>query len=88
MEHKSIDTLHDMLKDAAAQVSAGSSYIHYKDSLKRYIVTGLSIMEDTDEIAVKYAMADVPDIEFVRPLAQWVEAVEWNGQQVPRFTRV
>lgn len=88
MDHKSIKELRQMLKEAEYQVTVGGKYAHYKDSAKLYTVTGLGILEATDEVAVKYAMLENPDIEFVRALNIWMETVEWDGQVVPRFKKV
>lgn len=88
MDHKPIFELKILLEDAAKQVTIGAKYYHYKDSATYYTVTGLSILEATDEVAVKYTMDEHPEIEFVRPLSVWLETVEWNSRQVPRFTKV
>lgn len=88
MDHKPIFELKILLEDAAQQVVVGAKYYHYKNSDKFYTVSGLSILEETDEVVVKYVMEDHPEIEFVRPLSVWLEKVVWNSQAVPRFTRV
>lgn len=88
MDHKPIFELKILLEDAAKQVTVGAKYYHYKNDEKYYTVSGLSILEATDEVAVKYVMDDHPEIEFVRPLSVWLEKVVWNSQAVPRFTKV
>lgn len=87
MDHKSLEELRALLAEAAKKVSVGAKYYHYKDANKLYTVTGLSILEASDEVAVKYAMDTNPDIEFVRALTIWLETVDWNGQTVPRFSK-
>ena len=88
MDHKPIFELKILLEDAAKQVVVGAKYYHYKNNEKFYTVSGLSILEETDEVVVKYVMDDHPEIEFVRPLSVWLEKVVWNSQAVPRFTKI
>ncbi len=88
MGHKTIAELRIRLEKAHSMVHVGASYNHYKDMNKQYLVTGLSILEATDEVAVRYAMVDKPDVEFVRALSVWLQTVEWEGQTVDRFQRL
>lgn len=85
MNHKSIAELESILREAATRVVVGGTYAHYKHPHQLYMVNGLSILEASDEVAVRYAMLAAPDVEFVRPLTSWLETVEWNGKTVPRF---
>ena len=87
MDHKPIFELKIFLLEAAQKVSIGEKYYHYKDEVKSYTVTGLSILEETDEVLVKYQMDSHPEVEFVRPLRIWLEQVEWDGKLIPRFTK-
>lgn len=88
MAHLTMDELADMLAMAKTKVIIGGQYAHYKHPDQLYRVTGLSILEATDEVAVKYAPVDNPEVEFVRSLTGWLQTVDWNGQAVPRFTEV
>lgn len=88
MEHKTFDELKAAMQGASSKVSVGSLYWHYKDSQSRYKVTGLSIMEDSEEVAVKYSSLKDSAVEFIRPLSSWLSETEWNGKVVPRFTLV
>ena len=87
MDHKSLNELRELLQAARSKVAVGAKYYHYKNPDKFYTVTGLSILEATDDVAVKYALVDNPDIEFVRAFPIWLETVAWNNQTVPRFTK-
>ncbi len=61
-------------------------YRHYKG--KDYLVLGVARHSETEEELVVYR----PDYGdrglWVRPLAMFVETVEKDGQQVPRFAYV
>ncbi len=88
MSHKTFEELSSLLDDASGKVHVGAQYVHYKDSSRRYEVTGLSILEADDEVAVRYASVDEPHVEFVRPLYSWLEDVTWKNKIVPRFRLV
>jgi hypothetical protein len=85
MDHLSLDELNARLRAAAKQAVVGGTYAHYKRADKTYTVTGLAIIEATNEVAVIYRADYAPELSFVRPLAVWLETVEWQGGQVPRF---
>ena len=88
MAHKTLKILENELMNARASVNVGGQYFHYKHPEVAYIVIGLSILEATDEVAVRYAMVHHPAVEFVRPLISWLDTVEWQGAIVPRFTLI
>lgn len=88
MGHKTFAALHKMLDDGQSKVTVGGQYTHYKDAKKVYVITGLSILEANDSVAVKYARTDNPEVEFVRALDVWLETVEWQGQTVARFKKI
>ena len=78
-----------MLHWATTLVSVGGFYRHYKDPMAYYMVTGLCILEATDEVAVRYKPAGKGDIEFVRPIAEWLDVLEFeDGEQIRRFTKL
>jgi len=65
-------------------------YTHYKSPDKQYEVIGIATHESTREKLVTYrALYDIPELGhhplFVRPLAEFEELVEWNGEKVRRF---
>jgi len=86
-DKKTYEELETDLKAAAKQVKPGSYYAHYKHPEIPYIVKGLLIIEENNEIAVRYASTAKVKVEFVRPLKVWLETVKWNGKTVPRFRR-
>ncbi len=60
MDHKTFDELHRLLEEAGTNVTVGAKYYHYKDQNEFYVVKGLSVLEATDEIAVKYSPISKP----------------------------
>lgn len=59
-------------------------YKHYKSD-DEYEVLGTAIYENTEEVVVIYQAQYGEKQMFVRPLTQFEELVEWEGNQVPRF---
>jgi hypothetical protein len=88
MSHRTLTELQNELTQARAHVVVAGQYFHYKHPEVVYIVNGLSILEATDEVAVRYSMVDDLTVEFVRPLSSWLETVEWQGVTLPRFTPI
>lgn len=86
MAHKKLFELENELTQARAHVVVGGLYYHYKHPETAYTVNGLSILEASDEVAVRYSLATNVAVEFVRPLSSWLETVEWQGTEMPRFT--
>ena len=86
MAHLLPSQLSRLLAQAAAQVQVGAVYEHYKGQL--YRVTGLAILEASDEVGVIYQAQYGTHTTFVRPLADWLAIVELNGQTAPRFKLV
>ena len=86
MGHLTHEQLQDILDAAARKVQVGAQYRHYKN--QTYTVTGLALLEETDEPAVIYRADYGMQISFIRPLSNWLETVEVNGRQVPRFSLV
>ena len=69
----------------------GGIYRHYKTG--EYEVLGLCRIEATNEEAVMYKSLytshDFPaGTIWVRPLPSFMETVEWEGKNLPRFTLV
>lgn len=89
-DHKPLSTLFEEMQAATAQVEVGALYGHYKHPEVPYKVTGFVILEATDEVAVLYEVQEegAPRVTFARALSSWLEAVEWQGQTVPRFVRI
>ena len=70
-------------KDAPHQ---GEEYVHYK--WDHYRVISLALHSNDDEWMVVYEpLYECPDAHlFTRPLREWREEVEWNGERMKRFT--
>ena len=61
-------------------------YRHYKG--KEYTVLGVALHSETQEELVVYRQADGDHGLWVRPKQMFLEAVEADGQAVPRFRYV
>lgn len=60
-------------------------YRHYKGG--EYQVIGTARHSETDDMLVVYRCRYDNDSLWVRPLAQFLESVTIDGQEVPRFIR-
>ena len=88
LTHVSQGELAHRLKEAGEKVTVDALYTHFKDPTKLYKVKLFAILEETEEAAVVYEPQYMEGILFIRPLASWLDIVEWEGQSVPRFTKV
>ena len=75
-----------ILPDDAPQ--SGEQYRHYKGDLYRIVL--LAEHSNDDEWMVVYEpMYENPDAPyFTRPLRDWSQEVEWEGERMRRFTKV
>jgi len=66
----------------------GEVWRHYKGD--KYRVTGLALHSTTDEWMVLYEplYENAATEFFTRPLIEWKEVVEWEGEQVERFVKI
>jgi hypothetical protein len=87
MGHLTQQELARIVQDADRQVTVGARYAHYK-SADQYTVLEVALLEETDEPVVVYRAEYGEHIVFVRPLSVWLETVEWEGKQVPRFAQL
>jgi hypothetical protein len=71
---------------AKAKIKVGARYMHYKQL--SYIVVTIALLEATNEPCVVYQAEYDTHITFVRPVASWIEQVEWQGKVVPRFAEI
>jgi hypothetical protein len=76
------------VEDAKTKVTVGADYWHYKSRDKVYKIIDLGFIEATDEICVIYKAQYGKRLTFIRPLSIWLKEVEWNGETVPRFTKL
>jgi hypothetical protein len=78
------EQLLDMVASARNKVKPGSLWQHYRGG--QFVVSDIAVMESGNEPAVVYSAAEQPQISFIRPLSEWSENVDWNGQTHQRFT--
>lgn len=76
------------LEQAQQQVEIGAQYRHYKAASKIYTVLNLAFQEEDNELCVIYQAEYEERLTFIRPLASWIMTVEWEGETVPRFTKL
>jgi hypothetical protein len=86
--HKEQLELRKEVEDAKYKVTVGARYWHYKGKDKVYEIIGLGFLEATDELCVIYQAQYGEKLTFLRPLTIWLEQVEWEGETVPRFTKI
>jgi hypothetical protein len=86
--HKEQLELKKEIESAQSKVTVGAQYWHYKGRDKVYKIIGLGFLEANDELCVIYQAQYGERITFLRPLAIWLEKVEWEGKTVPRFTKI
>lgn len=83
MEHKPLRQLREEIALASKLIERGAQYRHYKNQ-HLYTVLGFTVIEATEEIAVRYCDVNEPDIEFIRPVSSWMNEIDG----VSRFQRV
>lgn len=88
MAHKSEAAILAEIERAKQQISKGDTYAHYKDKTKIYKVRDFVLIEATDELGVVYEAQYGAQLRFVRSVKVWLEEVEWQGEKMPRFTKL
>lgn len=76
------------LKEASEMVEVGARYYHYKDSKKTYTVTGIGILEDTEQPAVIYQAEYGQKLTWIRTLSDWMKTHVIRGKTVSKFTKI
>lgn len=74
------------LSAASQHVTVGARYRHYKQ--RTYMVVALALREEDSEPCVVYRAEYGDRIVFIRPVANWLEAVTVDGMSMPRFTKI
>jgi len=82
------EELTERLDAAKQQVEIGATYQHYKSADMTYKVKDIVIQEVDNEPCVIYEALYGNHITFSRPVKNWIESVEVDGQSVLRFTRL
>ena len=86
VSHMTHEELNKKIKEAEKQVVIGGVYRHYKYPERKYFVEKLAVQEATLKVCVLYKdIAAISAPTFVRDLDSWLESVEWEGKEVPRF---
>lgn len=76
----------ELLETLVLSPPIASLWKHYKEGTV-YRVIGWALLEATREPLVLYQSVH-SSLVWARPLAQWIELVEHEGQRVPRYTRL
>jgi hypothetical protein len=76
------------LDQALTQIEIGAKYRHYKGVDKVYTVLNLAFAEEDNTLCVVYQAEYEQRLVFTRPFSSWNMMVEWQGQTVPRFTKI
>ena len=66
--------------------TAGEKYRHYKGN--EYKILYIGTHTETEENMVVYCAVEYPEKIWVRPLAMFMEEVEWEGKKQPRFAKI
>jgi hypothetical protein len=90
MAHKSTTELRQILAGAAAQVTIGALYAHYKHPDQYYRIADIVLIEATDEPGVVYEALydDLNGVKFLRPISDFLAEVEMDGEKVKRFSKL
>jgi hypothetical protein len=76
------------LQRAAALVEVGATYVHYKNPERKYLLTGLVLIEATEDVGVIYEAQYEECISFMRPLEDFLAKVILNDVSLLRFTKI
>lgn len=88
MGRTSHDELAAKLREAATQVEVSTKYCHYKNPGNHYLVEGLEIREETEEVSVRYRALYGAGFTWNRLLSEWLKPAEVDGKSVARFQKV
>lgn len=80
--------LKQLIDEAKLNVQVGAQYRHYKSADLVYEVQDIVIQEADNQPCVIYQAMYGSNITFSRPLSAWLEEVDNNGTNVPRFTKI
>ena len=88
MSHTESSVLAARLKEAEAVIEIGAHYAHYKHPEALYVICGLGLIEENEEVAVIYQQVAGDHLTFIRPLSSFTAEVEQDGHNVLRFSKV
>lgn len=69
-------------------IETDTFYYHYKNPDLHYLVIDIALDEATEEPVVVYEASYGKRLTWVRSVKIWNELVEFEGQFVPRFSKV
>jgi hypothetical protein len=75
------------IQDAEQLIEVGASYTHYKNPEHSYEVEKFGTLESSEVLCVIYTAKYGDGLTFIRPVREWLDQVEWQGQLVPRFKK-
>lgn len=81
------EQLHERTDEASQKIELGARYRHNKTG-GEYVASEFVTIEATEELAVVYRSAIDEEIAFVRTIDNFVELVEIEGKQLPRFVKI
>lgn len=87
-KHKTYDEMHKEIEEAKKHINIDGIYSHYKHEDSRYKLSGFIFTEANDELCIIYSALKDESIKFARPVASWLEKVEFNGKTVDRFNQI
>lgn len=88
MAHPPQEENEKTLEEAGKRVTVGALYAHYKNSDRLYKVLHIGFIEATDEPCVIYESQYGAKFIYVRPLENFLDTVELNGERVERFRKI
>ena len=90
--HLSEEELLSKLAQARKDVEVGALYGHWRNPQSRYRVTGLAIIDATQEVGVLYKKESgseaINSMIWVRALSSWLEKASVENVMVPRFQKI
>lgn len=87
-DKKSFETIQSEIAEAAKVIAVGGTYQHYKSPDMTYKVVNFATREADNELCVVYQALYGPGLLFIRPVQEWSQPIDWDGQTVPRFRPV
>lgn len=76
------------LNDAKEVVAVGATYRHYKSPDMTYEVKDIVFQEADMQPCVIYQAQYGAKLTFSRPVSVWLEMIEFEGESVPRFSKI
>jgi hypothetical protein len=85
-EKESQSQLSAKIAQVTQQVTVGARYVHYKQL--SYKVLALALREEDNEPCVIYQAEYGDNVTWIRPVSNWDEEIEVDGEKVKRFTKI